>query len=84
MVFGQSRCALLYTKSILKPIKFGNIINMGLENGNKVPILPMLNHAEQIIIDSLKRYCRNANCMFSDTGNTTEDELCLSAGSNMA
>ena len=48
----------------------------------------MLNHAEQIIIDSLKKYRRNANfmstCMFSDTGNTMEDELCRSAVSNMA
>ncbi len=42
----------------------------------KFPILPMLNHAEQIIIDSLKEYRRNANFMstrmFSDTGNTME------------
>ena len=54
----------------------------------KVPILPMLNHAEQIIIDSLKKYRGNANClstyMFSDTGNTTEDEFCRSAWSKMA
>ena len=59
----------------------------------KFPILPMLNHAEQIIIDSPKKYRRNANCMatymFSDTGNTMEDELCRSPGprwrkSNMA
>ena len=46
---------------------------MRLENEK---ILPMLNHAEQIIIDSLKKYCKNANCistcMFSDTGNTME------------
>ena len=54
----------------------------------KFPILPMLNHAEHIIIDSLKQYRRNANgmstYMFSDTGNTTEDEFCRSAGSKMA
>ena len=54
----------------------------------KIPILPMLNHAEQIIIDSLKKYRRNANCMstcmFSDTGNTMEDEFCPSAVSRMA
>ena len=55
---------------------------------NKFPILLMLNHAEHIIIDSLKKYRRNVNCMstymFSDTGNTMEDELCRSAGSKMA
>ena len=52
----------------------------------KIPILPMLIHAEQIIINSLKKYRRNANFMymFSDTGNTMEDELCRSAGSKMA
>ena len=54
---------------------------------NKFPILPMLNHAEQIIIDSLNTYRRNANCMstymFSDTGNAMEDEFCRSAGSKM-
>ena len=54
----------------------------------KFPILPMLNHAEQIIIDSPKKYRRNANFMstymFSDTGNTMEDELCRSPGSKMA
>ena len=54
----------------------------------KFPILPMLNHAEQIIIESLKKYRRNANfmstCMFSYTGNTMEDEFCRSAGSKMA
>ena len=59
---------------------------MRLEN-EKFPILPMLNHAEQMIIDSLKKYRSNANfmstCMFSDTGNTMEDEFCRSAGSNM-
>ena len=48
----------------------------------------MLNHAEQIIIDSLNKYRRNANfmstCMFSDTENTMEDEFCRSAGSKMA
>ena len=53
----------------------------------KIPILPMLNHAEQIIIDSLKKYRRNANCMstcmFSDTRNTMEDEFCRSVGSKM-
>ena len=52
------------------------------------PILPMLNNWEQIITDSVKQYRRNANfiCtyMFSDTGNTMEDESCLSAGSKMA
>ena len=60
---------------------------MRLEN-EKIPILPMLNHAEQIIIDSLNKYRRNENfmstCMFSDTGNTMEDELCRSAGTKMA
>ena len=54
----------------------------------KFPILPMLNHAEQIITDCLKKYRRNANFMstymFSDTGNTMEDEMCRSAGSKMA
>ena len=52
------------------------------------PILPMLNNSEQIITDSDKQYRRNTNCiptyMFSDTGNTMDDESCLSAGSNMA
>ena len=47
------------------------------------PILPMLNHAEQIIIESLNKYRRNANfmstCMFSDMENTMEDEICRSA-----
>ena len=51
----------------------------------KFPILPMLNHAEHI---SLKKYRRNANgmstYMFSDTGNTMEEEFCRSAGSKMA
>ena len=55
---------------------------------NKFPILPMLNHAEQIIVDSLNKYLRKANFMstymFSDTGNTMEDEFCRSAGSKMA
>ena len=86
-VFGQSRCALWHTKSI-KPRQFGNIVKIRLENEKKFPILPMLNHAEQIIIDSLKPYRRNANCMstymFSYTGNTMEDEFCRSAGSKMA
>ena len=54
----------------------------------EIPILPMLNHAEQIIIDSLKQYRRNANYMstnmFSDTGNTMEDGFCRSAGSKIA
>ena len=54
----------------------------------KCPILPMLNHGEQIIIDSLQNYRRNANfmstCMFSDTGNTIEDEFCRYAGSKLA
>ena len=54
----------------------------------KFPILAMLNHAEQIIIDSLKKSRRNANFMstymFSDIGNTMEDEFCRSAGSKMA
>ena len=48
----------------------------------------MLNHVEQIIIDSLKKYRRNVNFMsthmFYDTGNTVEDEFCRSAGSKMA
>ena len=52
------------------------------------PILHMLNNSEQIITDSLKKYRRNANFMstymFSDTGNTMEDESCRSAGSKMA
>ena len=57
------------------------------------PILSMLNHAEQIIIDSLNKYRRNANFMstymFSDTGNTMEDEFFSPLGprwrkSNMA
>ena len=54
----------------------------------KCPILPMLNHAEQIIIDSLNNYRRNAifmsTYMFSDTGNMMEDEFCRSAGSKLA
>ena len=54
----------------------------------KFLILPMLNHAEKISIDSLKKYRSNANfmstCMFSDTGNTMKDYLCRSAGSKMA
>ena len=54
----------------------------------KFPILPMLNHAEQIIINSLKEYRRNANFMsthmFSDTGYTMENEFCRSAESKMA
>ena len=48
------------------------------------PILPMLNQAEQIIIVSLKKNRRNANCMstymFSDTGNTMEDDFFRSSG----
>ena len=52
------------------------------------PILSMLNHAEQFIIDSLKKYRRNVNFMstymFSDTENTMEDEFCRSAGSKLA
>ena len=48
----------------------------------------MLNHAEQIIINSLNNYRRNAIFMstyvFSDTGNTIEDEFCRSAGSKLA
>ena len=40
-------------------------------------------HAEQIIIESLNEYRRNANfmstCMFSDMENTMEDEICRSA-----
>ena len=51
----------------------------------KFPILPMLNNSEQMLTDSLKKYRRNANFMskymFSDTGNTMEDEFCRSAGS---
>ena len=54
----------------MKPRKFGNIVKMRLEN-EKIPYSPMLNHAEQIIIDSLKKYRRNANFMstymFSDS-----------------
>ncbi len=61
---------------------------MRLENEEKITILPMLNHAEQMFIDSLNKYRRNANFMstymFSDTGNTMEDEFCRSAGSKMA
>ena len=61
---------------------------MRLENEKKFPILSMLNHAEQIIINSLKKSRRNANCMstymFSDIGNTMEDEFYRSAGSKMA
>ena len=47
----------------------------------------VLNNSEQIIIDSLKNIvgprilCLH---MFSDTGNTMEDEFCRSAGSKMA
>ena len=56
---------------------------MRLENEKKIPILPMLNNSEQIITDSLKKDRRNANfmstSMFSDTGNTMEDEFCPSA-----
>ena len=52
------------------------------------PILPMLNNSEQIITNYLNKYRRNENCMstymFSDTGNTMEDECCRSAGSKMA
>ena len=48
----------------------------------------MLNHAEQIIIDSLNNYRRNAifmsTYMSSDTGNTMENECCRSAGSKLA
>ena len=54
----------------------------------KFPILPMLNNSEQIIIDSLKNIVGPRilclHNMFSDTGNTMEDELCRSAGSKMA
>ena len=55
----------------------------------KFPILPMLNNSEQIIIDSLKNIVEpRMLClhiiMFSDTGNTMEDEFCWSAGSKMA
>ena len=53
----------------------------------KFPILPMLNNSEQIIIDSLKNIVEpRILClhMFSDTGNTMEDEFCWSAGSKMA
>ena len=63
-------------------------MKMRLENEEKITILPMLNHAEQMFIDSLNKYRRNANFMstymFSDTGNTMEDEFCRSAGSEMA
>ena len=54
----------------------------------KFPILPMLNNSEQMITDSLKNIVEtrilclhNKNNMFSDTGNTMEDEFCRSAGS---
>ena len=54
----------------------------------KFPILAMLNHAEQIIIDSLKKSRRNANFMstymFSDIGNTMEDEFCRSGAPFMS
>ena len=53
----------------------------------KFPILPMLNHAEQIIIDSLKKIVETRilclHNMFT-TGNTMEDEFRRSAGSKMA
>ena len=48
----------------------------------------MLNNSEQIIIDSFKNIVEPRmlclHNMFSDTGNTMEDELCWSAGSKMA
>ena len=50
----------------------------------KFPILPMLNNSEQMITDSLKNIVETRILclhMFSDTGNTMEDELCRSAGS---
>ena len=53
----------------------------------KFPILPMLNNSEQIISDSLKNIVETRIVclhMFSDTGNTMEDESCRSAVSTMA
>ena len=55
----------------------------------KIPFLRMLYHAEQIIIDSLKKNIVETRivCLhyvFSDTGNTMEDEFGRSAGSKMA
>ena len=51
----------------------------------KFPILPMLNNSEQMITDSLKNIVEtrilSLHYMFSDTGNTMEDEFCRSAGS---
>ena len=75
-----------HTKRI-SPRKFGNIVKMRLENEKKFPILPMLNNSEHNFNDHRfsQKYRRNANFMstfmFSDTGNTMEDELCRSAGS---
>ena len=49
------------------------------------PIHPILNNSEQMITDSLKNIVETRivclHIMFSDTGNTMEDELCRSAGS---
>ena len=54
----------------------------------KFPILPMLNNSEQIITDSLTNIVETRivclRNMFSDTGNTMEDEFCRSAVSKMA
>ena len=54
----------------------------------KFPILRMLYHAEQMITDSLKNIVETRivclHYVFSDTGNTMEDELGRSAGSKMA
>ena len=54
----------------------------------KFPILPMLNNSEQMITDSLKNIVETRILglhiyMFSDKGNTMEDEFCRysSAGS---
>ena len=54
----------------------------------KIQFLRMLYHAEQIIIDSLKKIVETRiaclHYVFSDTGNTMEGEFGRSAGSKMA
>ena len=85
-VFGQPRCALWHTKSI-KPRKFGNIVKMRLEN-EEIPHSPHVKSCGTNSHRFSKKYRRNANFMstymFSDAGNTMEDEFCRSAGSMMA